>query len=118
MAAVFEQEPPTAAEQLQLLAVEQMLRALCEQVYRLIDVARSNRRLDSREASLQLQAFEERRFKALEFLDSDRYEPCSTRIGNLEKLVEALDCSRAYFNGPSDEEDCTDTSQTWSVRVR
>lgn len=118
MAAVLEQGPPTPAEQLQLLALEQMLRALCEQVYRLVDVARSSRRLDSREANLQLQAFEERRTRALEFLDADRYEPCSTRIGNLEKLVEALDCSRAYFDGPSDEDNCTDSSRNWSVRVR
>lgn len=97
MVTVFESSSADLDEQREVEALEHVVRALCEHVARLVDAARFDERLGTREAHLQVAAFEERRRRALRALETDTREPCSIRIGNLEKLVDALDCSRLYF---------------------
>ncbi|HSG63995.1 MAG TPA: hypothetical protein VLD39_03310 [Gammaproteobacteria bacterium] len=118
MAAVFETPPGTPPQQDELAALELLLRALCEQIGHLIDAARSDDRLGTREAQLQLAAFEERRQRAISLLDTPSPEPCPVRIGNLEKIVEALDCSRAYFSASTETEPMPEPAATRSIRVR
>jgi len=118
MAAVLEPQRETLTEQDELAAVEQLARALCEQVARLIDTARSDDRLGTREARLQLAAFEERRQRALSVLDAPSGEPTSIRLGNLEKIAEALECSRAFFGTSANSEPVQASASSWSVRVR
>ena len=96
MAAVHRQDRDDS-EQLRLHALEKKLRALCDHVVRLVDDARGHESLAAREASLQLEAFAERRSKALEYLNVEHREPCCIQLGNLEKLLEALECSRKFF---------------------
>lgn len=88
---------PEVTERLELRALERMVRALCEYIELRAREARSHGELDSREAELQLEAFAERRSKALETLRGGVSEPAETRIARLERAIEALDCSRSYF---------------------
>lgn len=118
MAAVLEPQHATMSEQDELAAHEQLVRALCEQVGRLIEAARSDDRLGTREARLQLAAFAERRQRALGVLDAPSDEPSWIRIGHLEKVVEALECSRVFFAAPADAEPVRESASSWSVRIR
>jgi hypothetical protein len=85
---------------LEIRALERMVRALCRHTELLSRAARERGALDSREAQFQLQAFDERRNDAVRALEPGAREPDSMRIARLEKLVEALECSRAYFRAP------------------
>jgi len=117
MAAVLESHAEHSERQ-HLEVLEQMLEALCEHVARLIDEARTESRLGTREAAFQVEAFEERRSRALAYVAADSSEPAWIRIDKLEKLIEALECSRAFFSarvGPHIE---PDNSERWSVLVR
>ena len=96
MAAVLEQHTDDP-EQSRLEALERMLEALCDEATRLADEFRSPTHARSRETELQLMALDERRDRALECLRERDREPRPFRIGRLEKLVEALDCSWTYF---------------------
>ncbi len=96
MAAVHRQYREES-EQLRLHALENKLRGLCDHVASLVDDAREHEPLATREASFQLEAFAERRSKALEYLIAEHHEPCCIQLGNLEKLLEALECSRKFF---------------------
>jgi hypothetical protein len=89
--------------QLELRALERMVAALCRHVEQLAREARTRGALKCREATLQIEVYMERRRQALDVLQTDVREPCETRIARLEKHVEALDCSRAYFRtaGPT-----------------
>lgn len=80
---------------LEIRALVKMVRALCRHTEQLVSAARSRGALDSREAELQLRAFAERRSEALKLPAAT--EPPAMRIARLEKLVEMLECSRAYF---------------------
>lgn len=88
-----------ATAQLEQRALEKMVAALCKDVERLTDAASSRGALESREASLQSQAFVERRTQAMDLLDDPRSEPREMRITRLEKMVEALTSSRDFFLG-------------------
>lgn len=94
MAAGLEQHTDDP-EQSRLEALERMLAALCDEATRLADDCRTQPL--SRETELQLMALDERRNQAQACLRERDREPRQFRIGRLEKLVEALDCSRAYF---------------------
>ena len=118
MVAIIEPQPADTTEQRELEALARLIGALCEQVGRLIDGARSDDRLGAREARFQIAVFEERRQRALGVLDTPSREPCSIRIGNLEKMVEALECSRAYFSACTGAEPVSESASSWSVRVR
>jgi uncharacterized membrane protein YccC len=83
--------------QLELRALEKMIGALCAYIERLAGDARAGGRLRSREAELQVEVFAERRQKALQQLKADTSEALETRIARLDRVVEALDCSRDYF---------------------
>lgn len=89
-------DPPRAALREQH-AFERMLTVLCEHIALLIRESRRLGRLDSKEASLQLEAFEERRARALAVVTASREEPWELRIHRCEQQLEALECSRSYF---------------------
>ena len=90
-------EDAETTERLELRALERMIAALCDHIDRVTCEARSRGALCSREADFQLQVFEERREQARETIEASANEPYRTRVGRLEHLVEALDCSRDYF---------------------
>ena len=98
---------------LELRALEKMVRVLCEYIARAARQADERGSCESREADLQLQVFLERRNEAKRVLHTDTTETQETRIARLEKIVESLDCSRAYFR-PADTDD--DGTQ-WAIRV-
>jgi hypothetical protein len=99
MNAVNRQADPEATAELELHALERMIAVLCEDTERLTREAGTRGELASREASRQLQAFAERRTEALKLLKDPAREPSQLRIARLERLVNALDCSRSYFRG-------------------
>ena len=101
MSAVLEQHADDP-EQARLEALERMLAALCDETRRLAHEAHSPDRPLSRETELQLMALDERREQALACLRARGPEPRQFRIGRLERLVEALDCSWAYFRNRYD----------------
>jgi hypothetical protein len=119
MSAVVGQRSSEHSEQLELEALEKMVGALCEHVGGLVGDASRQEDFDSRESYFQAQAFNERRIQARQLLETECREPVWIRIERLEKLIEALECSRGYFAaaptpaGPSD-----DDAPAWSVRVR
>src|SRR5690606_30462566 len=96
MSKVASRDPDTTAH-LELRALEKMIRALCRHGELLVRGARARGALESREGEFQLRAFEERRSEAGRLLDDAGTEPRSMRIGRLERLAEALECSRDYF---------------------
>jgi hypothetical protein len=95
--AVNQQADGDVTAELELNALERMIAVLCEATERLTREARTRGELTSREADLQLQAFAERRTEALALLKEPTHEPSQIRIARLERLVNALDCSRSYF---------------------
>lgn len=107
------QNPETTAR-LELRALEKMIGVLCEHTEKLSDGVRARGKGASRETDFQLQAFDERRTQALQVLKVHTREPDETRIARLEKLVEALNCSRSYFR-PNEAD--VEASQ-WAVRLR
>lgn len=98
---------------LELHALERMVRVLCEHA-ELLSHELCAREEASRETELQLQALDERRAQALEALQVRTAETCEMRITRLEKLVEALDCSRAYFR----PQDNAEEPGEWVIRLR
>lgn len=82
---------------LELRALEKMAAALCRHIELLRREAEAAGELKTREAELQQLAFEERRQKAMRLMREHTAEPPSTRIGRLERLIEALETSRSYF---------------------
>lgn len=92
---------PDATRRMELRALEKMVRALCRHTEQLSREADARGELDSREAELQLEAFAERRGEAAQVLEPGAREPHALRVSRLEKLVEALECSRAYFRSPA-----------------
>jgi hypothetical protein len=88
---------PEATARLELRALERMAVVLCEYVEQLAHQIRETGRSDSRETDLQLAVFAERRAAAERALAGGRPEPAEVRIARLQKVVEALDCSRAFF---------------------
>jgi transcriptional regulator with XRE-family HTH domain len=104
---------------LELCALEGMIKARCEQIWRFAQKSCSHGPA-SREREFQLEAFVERSTNALEQLESGLDEPSDIRIARLEALLQALECSWAYFSA---ENDGPITPQgvcrpAWSVLVR
>jgi len=97
MSAVLDRNDTQTTAHLELRALERMIGALCAHIEHLTSSARSRGELGSREADFQLQVFAERRAQAQQTLQRSAREPDEIRIARLEKAVEALDCSRAYF---------------------
>jgi len=83
---------------LELRALERMATVLCEYVDQLARPLRVQSHPSSRETSLQLAVFAERRDAAVRALQYASPEPAEMRIARLQKVVEALDCSRAFFH--------------------
>lgn len=86
---------------LEARALEKMARALREHSRQLLEAAEVRDGLGSREAKLQVRAFAERCAQADALLEGDDERPSESRLARLEKLVNALECSRAYFRGVS-----------------
>ena len=114
MAAVLDQHSDDP-EQTRLEALERMLAALCDKTRRLAHEARSRKRPPTRETELQLVALDERRDQALACLRAGSSEPRQLRIGRLEKLVEALDCSWSYFSTRLDDDAAVNSAGDWSA---
>jgi len=117
MVVVTQQQDSELTECAQLEALERMLGALCDYLTDLVDEKLKREDLESREARFQLEAFEERRNRALKYLQNQRGEPLQVRIGNLRRLVEALECSWLYFNGLAEAAGIFEDSSDWSVCV-
>ncbi len=92
----FLRDPAVVAE-LEMNALEKMARVLCEHSSQLLSDVRARGALDSREASFQVEVFAERCAQAGELLKVADAPVKETRIARLEKLVNALECSRGYF---------------------
>lgn len=112
---------PSASErtaELELRALERMVGARCEQIGQWVQEAFAHGELASREADLQLEAFSERRAQAIRQLEVDSGEPTETRIARLERLLEAIDCSWAYFcpNDPGPVQ--SGQVREWAIMVR
>jgi len=118
MAAILDQQDPETTARLELRALERMLGVLCEHIERLTHDARSRDKLASRETDLQLQAFAERRMQAVQLLQTDASEPQEQRIARLERVVEALDCSLAYFRPGGADTDASENCPNWSILLR
>lgn len=96
METALDQHDTDTTQRLEQRALERMLTAMCRQ----IDMAcRKTAGADtaSREAALQHAAYLERRQQALSTAQSAASEPHHIRVARLERLVNALQCSRAYF---------------------
>lgn len=91
------QRDPQILARLEMVALEKMARALCEQSQQLLVAARARGALGSREAGFQVEAFVERQAQAGELLSSGDAPVQEARIARLERLVSALECSRGYF---------------------
>ena len=96
MATVLEREDSETA-QLEERALERMISALCKQLELLRREIFEGGVPSSREAHFQLAAFDERRARAVEALQARSSEPRTMRIERLQKLVDALECSKEYF---------------------
>ncbi len=105
MAAVLDHRDFEITRQLEARALERMLSALCEQIGRacrdVVNQPGMPSRETTRETALQYAAFVERREQALRALGERTNEPHEIRTARLERLIEALLCSRAYFCGQS-----------------
>jgi hypothetical protein len=97
MAAALEQHADDTEER-ELRALERVLETLCADTTLLTDNLRTEAARPSRETELQLMAFEERLAQAANCLRHARDEAAEFRIGRLERLIEALECSRRYFS--------------------
>ncbi|HSN70771.1 MAG TPA: hypothetical protein VLT59_04650 [Steroidobacteraceae bacterium] len=90
-------DDPETTIRLELRALERMAEVLCEYVEQQASQFRDGARTGSRETRLQLAVLAERRQAAENALTSRSSEPAEIRITRLQKIVEALDCSRAFF---------------------
>ena len=93
------QKDPANIARLEAHALERMARASCEHSRQLLAAARERGALGSREASFQVEVFAERCAQAGELLRGPEAPVKESRIARLEKLVDALECSRGYFRG-------------------
>ena len=78
--------------------LQSTIEVLCEHVELLIREAHRLGRLRTREASLQLQAFGERKANALRLCATSSDEPWQIRVVRYEHHVAALECSRQFFS--------------------
>lgn len=86
----------TSVRERQLL--EGVIEVLCEHVELLIRESRRLGHLRTREASLQLEVFRERKANALKLCAASSEEPWSIRVVRYERQIAALKCSRSFFN--------------------
>jgi hypothetical protein len=93
------QRDPVVLARLEAHALERMARALCEHSRQLLAAARERGALGSREASFQVEVFAERCAEVGQLLEAGDSPVRESRIARLEKLVNALECSRGYFRG-------------------
>ena len=105
---------PKITEQAELEWLERTLVEMCEHLAELVEKALERGAVESRETRLQLEAFEERRDRATEVLTDTQDGPLPVKIGNLERIVEALECSWAYFSSLAEAASFNDDS---TVRI-
>ena len=115
MLAADRQQNPETTEQDRLETLERMLSEICERLTELVDEALDSESLESREARFQLEAFEERRKRALTSLDVRPRGALPVKIGKLERLMEALECSWDYFSGLAESAGITKDSSGWRM---
>lgn len=115
MVAAHRQQHPEITEQDRLETLERMLGDLCQRLTELVDETLESESLESREARFQLEAFEERRNRALTSLDGKPRGPLPVKIGKLERLMEALECSWAYFSGLAESAGIAKESSHWRM---
>lgn len=93
---------PETTEGLELRALEKKAAAICRHTTLLCREAEAAGALGTREAELQRLAFEERRSEAMRLMRNGPPEPYWTRIERLERVVDALEASRAFFKSRHD----------------
>ncbi len=112
MVAVTEQHQSELA---QLETLETMLIEMCARLTEIVEATFEDDTVEARETRLQLEAFEERRSRALRSLGDERHGPLPIRIGRLKRLVEALECSWDYFSGVADSARIAEASSRWRM---
>ena len=117
MVAAVSQLAPAVTDEARLEALEHMLGVMCEYLTGLVEDTLDGAALQSREARLQLEAFEERRDRALDTLNNEQTGPLPVKIGKLEHLVEALECSWVYFRSLAESAGIFEASAGRPVRV-
>ena len=117
MLAATEEQQPELTELEQLESLQRMLVEMCERLTDIVEETLDDDGLASRETQLQLEAFEERRDRVLKTLDAEQYGPLPVKIGKLEKLVEALECSWVYFNGLIAPTHLSENASDWHQTV-
>ncbi len=93
------QRDPLLVAHLEQRALERMAHVLCEHSRQLLATARARGALGTREAGFQVEVFAERCAQAGELLQATASPVQESRIARLEKLINALECSRGYFKG-------------------
>jgi hypothetical protein len=92
----MERRDADMTQRLEQRALERMLTVMCTQIDQacrcMNEIGTS-----SREAALQHAAYLERREQALCVAKSSSNEPHHIRVAKLERMVNALQCSREYF---------------------
>lgn len=108
--------PPDTAIDSEIHALERMLEARCKQIESMARSARVKGPEMSREQDFQMQAFAERRAQALQQVAAGIAEPRNARVARLERLLEALECSRDFFRSAGSEHDSCE--EQWAVLIR
>lgn len=93
----MEQRDTDTTHRLEQRALERMLTVMCTQIDQACRCITEAGAAASREATLQHAAYLERRQQALSVAKSAGNEPHHVRVARLERMVNALQCSRAYF---------------------
>lgn len=91
------QQDTQLAARLEARALERMACALRDHARQLLESARARDALGTREAAFQLEAFAERCAQLDALVAGSPDLPLESRLARLEKLVSALECSRAYL---------------------
>jgi hypothetical protein len=103
---------------LELRALRKMITARCAQIERLVEQAVAAGGLGSRESDLQYEVFTERRAQAQDRIENEMDEPPETRAARLERILNGLECSWAYFGREDEHLIDSDDDQHWEICVK
>lgn len=96
VAAVIKRSDTDTTQRLEQRALERMLTVMCTQIDQACRCI-ADTGTASREVALQHAAYLERRQQALSVTKGAMNEPHHVRVARLERMVNALQCSRAFF---------------------
>jgi hypothetical protein len=95
-----------------------MIKARCAQIERTVQQAFATGALGSRESDFQYEAFAERRAQARDRLENDTNEPPEICAARLERILQGLECSWAYFGPEGENLGDSDDGQHWAIRIQ